>query len=86
MADKYKNYTAGLTSAPIRAAAVVPNDSTDLPDITRGIVIGGAGDLTVTMLGGDTVTFTLVAGVTHPMRLSRIHSTGTTATNIVAVW
>lgn len=86
MTDKYENYPAGLTSPPVHAASVTPDDNTDLPNVSRGVVIGGAGDLTVTMIGGDTVTFTLVAGVTHPMRLARIHATGTTATNIVAVW
>ena len=37
-------------------------------------------------LGGETVTVTLSAGITHAMRLTRIHATGTTASNIVAVW
>lgn len=77
----------GAESPAVNAFAVTPNDSTDLATATRGIYAGGAGDLKVTTLGGDTVTFVgLAAGVIHPIRVARVFATGTTATNIVGVY
>lgn len=75
-------------SDPItRAAAVTPSDSTDLTNACRGFVVGTAGNVKVTTLGGDTVTiYSLVAGVIHGIQCTRIWSTGTTAANITAVW
>lgn len=69
------------------AAAVTPNDSTDLSYTTRAIYVGGAGNLAVVMAGGQTVTFTgVTAGAILPIRVSRVMSTNTTATNIMAIW
>jgi len=72
-----------------RAFSITPNDSTDLTVPTRGICLAAAGDLKVTTLGGDTVTFSdgsLAAGVIHPLRVRRVWSTGTTATGIFGVY
>ncbi|MGX2958055.1 spike base protein, RCAP_Rcc01079 family [Peribacillus sp. JNUCC 23] len=70
------------------AILVVPNDSTDLTTTpTKGIYIGGTGDLKVTMLDGTTVTFkSISAGAIHPLSVKRVFATGTTATNILAVY
>ncbi|MBX5206701.1 hypothetical protein [Rhizobium sp. NZLR11] len=69
------------------AAVVTPNDSTDLGFTSRALFVGGAGNIAVTMAGGQSLTFTgVVAGAVLPIRVSRILVTGTTATNIVAVW
>lgn len=69
------------------AASVTPNDSTDLTAVTRAIYVGGFGDMAVIMKNGQTVTFTnLESGVVYPYRVSRILSTGTTATGIIALW
>lgn len=70
-----------------KAVAVTPNDSVDIslaPCI--GLFVGGAGNLVVTMSDGNDVTFTGVpAGWWMPISVTRVKSTGTTATNIVAV-
>jgi hypothetical protein len=69
------------------AAAVTPNDSTDLTYTTRALFVGGAGNIAVTMAGGQSVTFTGVpAGALLPIRVTRVLSTGTTATTITAIW
>lgn len=88
MADKFQSNAAGLTSPAENAAAVTPNDSTDLTTATRGLYIGGAGDVVVDMVGGETsVPFTgLIAGNVYPLRVIRVRATGTTATDIVALW
>lgn len=69
------------------AFAVVPSDANDLPTWTRGLYVGSAGHVKVTLTGGSTVTFqNLVAGIIHPIMAKRVYSTGTTATNIVGVY
>lgn len=79
---------ASRLTAPItKAAAVTPSDTVDLTTPTRGIYIGGAGNLKVDTLGGDTVTFNALAvGVIHWIQVKRVYSTGTTATAIVALY
>lgn len=68
------------------AAAVMPNDAADLSAASTAIFVGGSGNLRVTMLGGEIVTFAGVPVGWHPIRVMRVWSTSTTATNIVAVW
>lgn len=69
-------------------SSVTPNDSADLPSICRGIWVGGAGNLAVTLSeSGENITFTGVpAGTLLPLEVKRVYATGTTATNLVAVW
>ena len=68
------------------AVAVTKSDSTVL-NATRALYIGGSGDVAVTMAGGGNVTFSaLAAGTILPIRVTKVLSTGTTATNIVALY
>ena len=84
--DAYNNVYPGLESPIVHAVGVVPNDEADLTQVTRAIHVGGAGDLRVTMKGGTTVTFSNLAAGWHPIRVARIHATGTTATGLVGGW
>ena len=68
------------------AAAVTPNDSTDLTNVARALYIGVAGDVKVDTLGGDTVTLTAVPVGILPISVTRVYATGTAATNITALW
>jgi hypothetical protein len=70
------------------ALTVTPNDSTDLSKgYTKGIYIGTSGDLSVILRDGSTAIFkSISAGVIHPISATRINATGTTASNIVAVY
>jgi len=78
---------SGYDAPASNAFAVTPNDSTDLTHAARALFVGGAGNVKVDTLGGDTVTFTgVLAGFVLPVRVLRVYSTGTTATNIVAVY
>jgi len=87
MADNFDDYTQGLDSPAFNAAAVTPNDGADLPTDARSLFVGGAGNIQVTTTGGDTVTFIgVLAGSILPVRVSRVWSTSTTATNIVALY
>jgi sporulation protein YlmC with PRC-barrel domain len=68
------------------AVAVTPNDGTDILE-TKGLYVGVAGDVKVTMHRGTVVTLVgLVAGVVHPIRVRRVWSTDTTATDIIAFY
>lgn len=85
--DSYSDHTSTLTAPARGALAVVPSDSTDLPQVSRAIYVGQAGDLSLVMADGGTVSFGNVqAGSMLPLRASRVRGTGTTATGIVAVW
>lgn len=86
MADKFKDYASGLESPASNAAAVMPSDDQDLTISARSLYIGNPGDLKVTTVRGDTVTFAGVPAGILPVRVARVHATGTTAGNIVAVW
>ncbi len=66
------------------STTVTTSDSAILP-ITRAIYVGVAGTVKVTYGTGITDTLTnLAAGVWHPMQVSVIWATGTTATDIHA--
>lgn len=69
-------------------AAITPSDSTSFTQgVTRGIFVGGAGNLVAVQADGTAVTFTgVVAGAVYPIRCKRVNSTNTTATNMVALF
>lgn len=75
-----------LSDPAQNAFAVVPSDVADLAQATRAIYIGGAGHLAVTMVGGETVTFLSLPQGVFPICVRRILATGTTATNMIALW
>jgi hypothetical protein len=51
------------------------------------LYVGGAGNVAVTTLGGDEVTFNAVpVGTVLPVQVSKLKSTGTTATLVNALW
>jgi hypothetical protein len=76
-----------MISDPVpNAAAVSPSDSVDLANITTAVYIGTSGDLHVTMMNNEVVTFTALPIGFYPIRVRRVWSTSTTASNIVAVW
>ena len=79
-----------------RAAAVTPSDTVNIPNVAtedgsgnNGCVlyVGGAGTLKVTTVGGDEVTFVgVTAGSFIPVQVLQVFATGTSATNIIALW
>jgi hypothetical protein len=78
------------------AAAVTPSDTTNIPSVStedgsgnNGCVlyVGGGGNLKVLTVGNDEVTFVNIQdGSFIPIQVLRVYATGTTATNIVAIW
>ena len=86
MADIFEDRSSGLESPGYNAAEITPSDTTDLAFTSRALFVGTPGDLRVTMAGGDTVTFANLAAGFVPLRVRRVHASGTTASSIVAVW
>jgi hypothetical protein len=85
--DQQSGMAEGLTGPADNQVLVTPSDSTDLTYVSRAIYVGGAGTLTVTPAGGGSnVAYTVVAGALLPIRVSRVLSTGTTATNIINLY
>lgn len=68
------------------AVSVTPNDSTVLNE-TDALYVGGDGDLAVVHLSGADVTYKAVkAGTLLPLAVTKVKSTGTTATLILACY
>jgi hypothetical protein len=68
------------------AAVVTPSDTAD-QGLVRGLFIGGGGNVSLVTAIGNTVVFTgVVAGSILPVRCTKVRSTDTTATNIVALY
>lgn len=72
--------------APARnGTAVTPSDSTTFA-ATRALYIGVSGDVYVDFVGGGTnVKMTAAPVGERPWQVTRVYSTGTTATGIVAL-
>lgn len=71
--------------------AVTPADGSDLPFVnsligTKGLYVTGAGNVNVNLAGGGTAVLTgLAAGQILPIAVTRVLSTSTTATGILAL-
>lgn len=61
-----------------------PDDNTDITGgMCRGFMVGADGNIAVTMAGGGNVTIPVLAGNIYPIQITRVLSTGTTATGIL---
>ena len=70
-----------------RLVAIVPHDVNDLAYVTKGLLIGTGGNISV--LAVDDITPVLIKvsdGQTLPIRAKRVLVTDTTATNIVGLF
>lgn len=68
------------------AFAVTPSDSTSYTNIARALYVGSGGTVALVTTRDAVVTFTgLTGGTILPVWHKRVNSTGTTATNLVAL-
>lgn len=73
-------------TAPKMAHEVTPSDANNLPWNAEVLYVGGAGDVAVVPVTGSSVVFSSVpAGTQLRIRCKQVLSTGTTATDIVAL-
>lgn len=80
-----------LSDPAENAVAVTPSDTVNLLVTTRALTAGVAGNLSLEMMGTNgtgthTVIVAVLAGLIYPLRATRVNSTNTTATSIVALW
>lgn len=78
MADNVSDKQPSLSSPARNVALVSFNDSSDLPNIAKGLEVQVAGTLKITTLGGTTVTKYFWVGY-HPIAVKRVWSTGSDA-------
>jgi hypothetical protein len=88
MANRNRFAYDDTSNAAVAAVAVTPHDTTVIPTgVTRALYIGVSGDVNVLMAdGGTAVTFKSVPIGILPVRVQRVNSTSTTATNILALY
>lgn len=78
----YDSENSPVEFQPTRAAAVTPNNDTVL--VAGTLFIGSTGNVSVRTIGQDIITFTNVANsFILPVKVDKVLSTGTTASNIV---
>lgn len=83
-----------VTGYPALAKTVTPSDSNSLTDYqgnvrSQSVFVGVAGDVRVLPVGNtgtNYVTFTCPAGSFVPVEVTKVLSTGTTASGLVGVW
>lgn len=67
------------------AESITPSDTGAIAS-ARGLFVGTGGDVKVDMEAGTTITFSnVISGTLLPVKAIRVYSTGTTASNIVAL-
>ena len=85
--DPFTNERDTPMESALDVIPITPSDSDELAYYTKGISFGGVGALVVVTAAGNTRTIpsgALAAGVVHPLKVKKILSTGTTATDILA--
>ena len=87
MAAQFESILPALESPGEGLLTVTPDDGADLGQVSRALYIGGAGNVAVQMKDGSTGIFANVpGGMMLPVRAVRVLATGTSATNIVALF
>lgn len=86
MTYSFSSFAATESSPARNAAAVTPADGENLATPAKALWVGAFGDVSVDTVGGQTaVVFKGCAGVL-PVAVVRVRATGTTATDIVALY
>lgn len=86
--DLFQSFSNGLGSPAFNAfnAYSERSDTVDLAVATRAVYTGSGGDIKVTMVGGGEVVFEDVPpGTKLDIRIARLWSTGTTATDVIGL-
>lgn len=83
---------AGVADAPFapatRAVAVTPDDATPLPDIPKALFVGTGGAIAMRGVNGaaDQTWKNVPSGSVLPFRAQYVRATGTTATDLLALY
>lgn len=86
MADKFEHQAPGLTSPGLSAFAINPSNGNDLPQVTRALYVGAAGNVRVELVDGSEATFrSMQPGMMYPLRIRKVFSTGTSADDLIGI-
>lgn len=67
--------------------AITTSDTVSFTNIARGVYVGVTGDVVIVMPSGAVLTFKNASqGTILPVRAMRVNATGTTATNLIALF
>ena len=87
--DAYRTLAPAPGAPARRAEAVTPSDTTDLTTYAKALYVGGGGDIRLLPIGAEdseAVTLKSHAVGYVAVQARRILATGTTATQIVALY
>jgi len=78
----------GLNTNPSSSmVAITPSDTVNINQTTRGIYVGGGGNISVVLQDSSVVLLVAVqTGSVLPIEVIRVNATNTTATNLVALF
>ncbi|WP_299655446.1 hypothetical protein [uncultured Jannaschia sp.] len=82
MNDVFADFSGGLESPATYVQTITPSDEADLPRASRALNVAVDGSIRITTVSGTTGTIYVAAGITFPVRVTRVWATGTTATGI----
>jgi len=84
--DRFAHQGPGPDGPAVRCFAVTPDDDDDLPELVRGLYVGGGGAVAIHDAEGGTTVFSGVpSGTVLPVRARRVRATDTTATALVGL-
>lgn len=88
MADEFTSTQDSPLQSARNASAVTPHDSNALANVSKGLYVGGAGNIACRLVDDSAdVTFVgIAAGTVLPIRVSHVRSTSTTATSILNLY
>ncbi|MFT6775235.1 MAG: hypothetical protein ACJA1L_002954 [Paracoccaceae bacterium] len=87
MPDPFETLAPGLLGPSDDIRAVIPNDGADLPGgVCRAFFVGVGGDVKMRDKHGHEVILVSGNSQYHFLRPARVLATGTTATNILALY
>ena len=80
--DPFATYPDTLSTPATDVAEIIPSDTVDLAQVTKGLNAATAGAVRVTTDAGSVIEVFLTAGTVFPLRVRRVWATGTTATGL----
>jgi hypothetical protein len=87
MSDPFQNIADAPSAPATRVVAVTPHDSNPLTDIPKALYVGTGGIVVLQgTSGGDATLANVADGSVLPVRAKFVRASGTTASDIVALY
>lgn len=83
--DKYAGFASTPDLPATSVTPIVPDDDTDLDEVTIALNVATGGTVRVTTASGSVSDVFVSAGIVFPLRVRRVWASGTTATGIRAL-